>query len=1734
MRRTTQGARIELPPIEAAEGADAFELQRAALEWTLHAPITIRGEQDIQSKKRWDSELKPYRHQVDNLITFCRRAPAALLADDVGLGKTISAGLIVAELMERKRVSRILVVAPKLLLPQWEEEMWTKFRINISAASGADVRTAMEKGNDGVVTTYHSASTYLEDLARADFDMIILDEAHKLRNLHGANKAPKMATAVRKALEQRWFNFVLMLTATPIQNRLWDIYSLLDLLTVAKGHPNPLGNPKDFKSYYINDSKGTELNPEWSEDFRQRLSEYVVRTRRADARLAFPDRIVKLEKVRPTSDELQLMEMVGELLESQSMNGLVQSSIGQALMSSPQALSDQLGRMLERGTVRGQEARAIRKFVEAGARTAKLDGLMSLVCKLIEERPDDWRVVLFTGRKDTQRMIGEHLQQAGVRVGHIRGGAPAANEKAIRSFRSEPPGINVLVSTDAGAEGVNLQVANVLVNYDLPWNPMLLEQRIGRIQRLASKHATITVLNLVLAGSVEETVVARLTRKLMAVADSIGDLEGILEATGGASGTQRDFEATIRDLVVESLRGMDVAKATRLAEESIEEARDLFNREREEVDRTLGQLDYLHGAGPKVPDIEPIEPSLEHPEFVRRALREDGAALSDQGDGVFRVDLPGQSPFRMTLTERRFDDEREEALGEGRPRAFVPGKPHFERLAQSWAERGGTLVNERRIRDVNELRELLRASIEEREGVVIQSVVIDEVEEGFQGVATLKASKSVAHDRLEKLIDQPIWSGPELELSAVESDEPLTGETFRASEEDSLDPREVEKAIDAEPDLKKFTDFYDARRQEEVDRIDELGEARAKHHKRLQEQLTPSHAARLVAVRGIRFARMKLTARILVDGEGPYDAPFQVTPGTLAEGTPKEMAPWFTCEESNRFGPESAAGTCSTTGKKVLKHLLESCGVSEHQALSRYFVSCSISERRVLESETFLCPVTGLPIAKDVARTCAVSGVHVSPAELVECELTGALVLPKHLATSQISGKRFREDEEEVSVLTQRKGHASEMREAEDPTGLIAVDEAGVSDMSQRVAARERLARSEAEPYRSGLADEIESCSISGLRALRDEVVTCPVTGHLGLPSLMERCEVTDELVHPDGLTRSAASGRRFRSDQSVSSVISDAIAHQSEMVVSVLPEGPILESEAGVSAVSGATAARERLLASELEPFRLGLPDELVTCRVSGRKVLSDEVVASPDGEGWAVASELVACAFTERMLLPSQIASSLVSGKSYDQAEEAVSEWSGRRGHRSEFVEADLPAGLIAIDEVGRSDHSQRIAAAEALEESAVDPGRRAFPDEMVHSSISGKACLPGEEVRCVITGAPMLPDEVKRCGFTGGALVPDQIETSSLSGKPFRKDEACTSVLSGIRGHQSEFVEACDPVGWIPASEAEKSAVSGRFASRDRLVESSGGSGRLGLRDELEPCAASGALLFPDELAVSAVSGMKVDARLLLKSAASDDRALEEELVRCEVGGELFLPQEIGTCAVSGKRVDMRLLVQGDLSDRSCLEEHLATCVASGRRALPDELVVCSVSGSLIAPFRSVKCSVTGRQAWIDKASVTSEGADFYIDDDESRSEMQSRKGTRDLVMVCPLNTREWLATRMKRCSLTRAIVHESLLKDGEIEALRSCLNGWPPEGSRKLGVRYVGELAVPREWTKGVKEILVWQADAEGAAVVVLERKALFGLGGTRVHGAIITRSGKGALVGAPVEGRRDASGWSAGK
>jgi SNF2 family DNA or RNA helicase len=601
--------KVVIRELKPAKHQEDFRLHCAALEWSLAEPIIIQAAEDIKSRSDWKDRVEPFHHQVKNLMRFCRRLPVTLLADDVGLGKTISAGLIVSELMKRNRISKVFVVCPKILVDQWVEELEAKFGIKAYGTTGAGLRGCVGRSEPVIITTYQSAATFLEGGNATGFDMLILDEAHKLRNLRGSHNSPKIATAIFEALRARAFKYVLMLTATPIQNRLWDIYSLVDCLAVARGHSNPFGTPDQFAARFIADGKqvARRLRPERAAEFRKIVSSYMFRTRRGDAQLAFPERDVRTYSVVASQEEMALQSTIAASISK--FGALEQVGLLVALMSSPQALAQQIANMSKKGTAPADLASRVQALAMRVSRPAKILQVLQVASQLQQAKTNEWRMVVFTTRRETQEMIGQVLEAEGITYGFIRGGQPAENRKTIERFRKSIPDLHVVVSTDAGAEGVNLQAANVLLNYDLPWNPMIVEQRIGRVQRIGSRFKTVSVVNIVHHNSPEQQIVSRLMEKLQIIAHTVGDIEAVLDAAGDAEGAT--LEQQIREMVIASLRGQDPDRAAQLAEASIDLARKLLEEQQEQMDAMLGAMNDSDQADIPMPSLQQFKPSMQ-------------------------------------------------------------------------------------------------------------------------------------------------------------------------------------------------------------------------------------------------------------------------------------------------------------------------------------------------------------------------------------------------------------------------------------------------------------------------------------------------------------------------------------------------------------------------------------------------------------------------------------------------------------------------------------------------------------------------------------------------------------------------------------------------------------------------------------------------------------------------------------------------------------------------------------------------------------------------------------------------------------------------------------------------------------------------------------------------------------------------------------------------------------------
>lgn len=1143
-------ARIVTRELKPARTPEDFRLHCAALEWSLAEPIIINAAADIKSRVDWKDRVEPFHHQVQNLMRFCRRLPVTLLADDVGLGKTISAGLIVSELMKRNRIAKVFVVCPKILVPQWVEELDAKFGIKAFGGSGAAVQGAAKRPEPVFVTTYHSASRFLEEGHATGFDMLILDEAHKVRNLHGTPNPPRMASAIYEALEARAFKYVLMLTATPIQNRLWDIYSLVDCLAVARGHVNPFGSPDQFAARFIADGKvaARRLDQKHADEFRKIVNSYMFRTRRLDAQLAFPERKVTTYDVVATPEETKLQEAIAAGIGS--FGPLEQVSLLVALMSSPPALAKQLENMAGKSTAAARLAPQVSSLADRVAVPAKAAHVLRIAEQIRGQRAD-WRMVIFTTRRETQVMLGELLARQGIACGFISGGKAAENRRTIEGFRKETPDIHVIVSTDAGAEGVNLQAANVLVNYDLPWNPMIVEQRIGRVQRIGSRFKTVWVANIVHRDSPEQRIVSRLMEKLQVIAHTVGDIEAVLEAAGDAEG--ETLEQQIREMVIASLRGQNQEKAARLAAESIDKAKTLLEEQQEHMNAMLGAMDRPDQADIPMPRLEAATPSMPLEEFVLAALEREGYRFKHDGQGLYAGRDGNQEAVQFTFDPEVVERHSQAGVFMGRvPQLYQPGKPAFERLVQRWIDQNAVTGADRRCSGDE------AATIAGQWVASIQGASFVDFRQGgaggdVEGRVHCRTRVANAVDSYEKII-------------GVGVNAPLDSWGIPVGTADVVHPRAavadlnslIEQSVSADRDIQQFRSFYEQRLERELSET-VAGERRDKLVNDLSPSVTAEAAALEFEIRG--SSAIEVVYRL--GGACEYRSRIEVENG-LVKTEPRRGR----CEISQAEVPEDCLEACQVTGTRGLRELMMQSDLGGGYALPGKCLTCTVSGKRILETEAATCCLTGQVAAREALVKSEASGRYVVAARSKACELTGAHVVDDELVRSSSSGKWVRQDQ----------------------TVQLAD---GVS----------RVHRSEAA-----------QCQVSGDWLLEGQTAVCPETGMRASKALFGTCEVSGAAILPGGLAACCLTGKRMRKSLLFVSDASGTIAALDKMCRCVETGASLLPDEVATSQVSGKVVDK-RILRQCAVTKTIGTTSELVKSVVSGAWHVPEHSVKLADG---------------------------------------------------------------------------------------------------------------------------------------------------------------------------------------------------------------------------------------------------------------------------------------------------------------------------------------------------------------------------------------------------------------------------------------------------------------------------------------------------------------------------------------
>ena len=478
----------DMPPLPVRFEMPALALQETAFPLTDLRSFLLRERADLWWVSNQSDNLLCLPHcRIERLEYQIRTAlrvlgplhGRALLSDEVGLGKTIEAGLVIKELLTRGMVKRFLVLTVPSLVDQWEEELADKFGLDTVTTNHAGSRGDPQKfwrDNPGIVASLHTLKqpAHLDIARQVHWDILIVDEAHYLRNRES------QAWQAVNALPRQ---FLLLLTATPVQNSLEELYNLVTLL-----QPGQLPSPKEFRARFLDPKRPRQ--PREPEELRRLLGQVMIRNTRATAGLKLPSRRAETVLFEAEESERAFWEQWdGELRARLSQFNASQSNLwGRLLLqtagSSPAAWREQ----------------------------APLEKCWQRKCELIPPLAQgEGGAVVFTQFLETQAALAEFLRRAKVETFVINGSTPAPERQPITEEFHRRGG--ALLLTHSGTEGHNLQFSHRLVNFDLPWNPMEIEQRIGRLHRLGQQHP-VHIYNFVQAGTLQEHLLAILQEKL--------------------------------------------------------------------------------------------------------------------------------------------------------------------------------------------------------------------------------------------------------------------------------------------------------------------------------------------------------------------------------------------------------------------------------------------------------------------------------------------------------------------------------------------------------------------------------------------------------------------------------------------------------------------------------------------------------------------------------------------------------------------------------------------------------------------------------------------------------------------------------------------------------------------------------------------------------------------------------------------------------------------------------------------------------------------------------------------------------------------------------------------------------------------------------------------------------------------------------------------------------------------
>lgn len=572
-----------------------------------------------------DSQVDLNPHQVDAALFACRNplSRGVILADEVGLGKTIEAGLVISQRWAERR-RKILIIVPANLRKQWHQELQDKFHLQGVILEAKNYNAQRKQGNRNpfvqaggpVICSYQFVKSKAADIKAIDWDLVVMDEAHRLRNVYKTGNV--IARTIKDALEH--VHHKVLLTATPLQNSLLELYGLVSMID-----DRVFGDVDSFRSQFTQGSREQSFAA-----LRNRIAPLCKRTLRRQVQqyVSYTARKAIVQEFTPSSEEQLLSSLVADYLRRPNLNALpdgqrqlislvlwkLLASSTHAIAGALDTMANRLQKLLDEGDVPDlaeeldddfealdetadewdeddnprepssgnsreairQEVAELRHFKELATNIrdnskgnallvalekafAELDRLgaakkaiifteskrtQAYLLSLLEDTAYGDGIVLFNGTNSDERAQKVYKDWLKKHEGSDRiSGSKTADTRAALVEHFKEKG-TVMIATEAGAEGINLQFCSLVINYDLPWNPQRIEQRIGRCHRYGQKFDVVVVNFVDLSNAADARVYQLLAEKFELFEGVFGASDEVL----GAIGSGVDFERRIADI----------------------------------------------------------------------------------------------------------------------------------------------------------------------------------------------------------------------------------------------------------------------------------------------------------------------------------------------------------------------------------------------------------------------------------------------------------------------------------------------------------------------------------------------------------------------------------------------------------------------------------------------------------------------------------------------------------------------------------------------------------------------------------------------------------------------------------------------------------------------------------------------------------------------------------------------------------------------------------------------------------------------------------------------------------------------------------------------------------------------------------------------------------------------------------------------------------------------------------